>query len=353
MPDYGSIKYSKKLIEYSGKLADNRLSVDNLMSKYVGSEKEAKMRSIFAIFDTLDSLENGKVKQDGYIDYRFIQNADAFFGSGEHWGYVSNNAVESFNSLKQNGVNVADVEQAFNDIFEVLDNIKNPDVIEPNKKETSDVSMLSKEFQDIPQEILEFYGDSVVNIKMVKGYNLPENTYMLQEKNDNGYNYYVFENGQAEQCGFYTEYSVDENESGRRLLTGEKEIQYGDIDINEFKYNSGLIIRCDNENLTHSKIFNKTEFIYKTTDTGDLENPKGNLNSIILNKGLPNQLVLNVEKDDNGDINLKIEDSNSHNINEQSLNNLKEVLNSGLEIGTDFELTYLGDCNINVLKFGE
>lgn len=350
MPEYGSF-LRRKLIEYTPEFLRSPISVDKLMEKYKGTDNEEKMRCIFSNFDLIDNEETTEVR-DGFIHSDFIHFEPDFyenFDDPSHYGYVSQKKIDMFGSFKGKNITVEDVDRALQDLCDELETrrqARNAEIMA--KKNTQ---KLSGNSYDLPNNIVEFYGDAIEEFKpvIINDYELPEGDVLIRIQEHNGFSYHIFHEGSSEdeQVGYFENFEVDENTMDRRCLKSTKLIQpNGNTNLEEFKYNSGLSIKLDWNSNSYSKQFKKTEFFYSNNQSPEPENPQGTLDKVVINSGLPNELVITIN---NGQ--AIVENNNLHNISQANLDELISYINSGAEIGTDFDIEYQGNGHIEIKKF--
>ena len=346
--DYNNYNFDTFGIDYQAhnrELQKFKLNIEDLMAKYKGTEKEAKMKSIFIALDCCDS------KPDGIIN--FYQTGTGFSWTVEN-RFLNNETLNSDNNYinidavrkqTQDDVQIEDFKDALISIMKAYDDYKLQIKKQANKEDKPDDIQHS---DNIPQNVLEKAASTQGTIKQ----NTMDSNieYELNYVNDESTEITEKYNQQGDIIQQIAKYSKPQPaalifDDVIKLVTNYNED--GTI-LNQIEYNTSGGIA----NIRHQED-SIEEYIYGRNSIITTQNNTGLYGVIHTNKGLPNQTDFEILYDENKNVIDIVKKENECIINmpDNVKQNLITWLNKGLILGEDFEIeTNCNQIAIRLLK---
>ena len=332
---------SMSIINTSGKT----INIDDLIKDFIGTEKEKKLRTIFAHLDSFDGT------LDNVITFNHMKNAkgnSSTIGPFEELCMffelekqeITEERVKMLLGENTN-ITVSDIEDAMSTIYNKVKDFansygkKNEKELENDKKNVTKI--VSK--YGIPENIKNEL-DNITDIKNIKILNIDNNKYYKIDYGKDSLTYR--ENGSlySESLNYdYDDECIAQNYGYGDVVETEN-TYYGDNEEmirKDIIYYSGIqqsINTLQNEMIVK---YGKTSLLYNVINNVE------RLNSITINIGLPNQIAINVQTDDNGKVvDVLLSQDAIYSLSDEHKANLIKVLNNKL-FGSDFDIK----ANIN------
>ena len=350
--DYNFSNFAKDYTSFTKVEGGFRIKIDDLLQKYKGSTKESIMTRIFQQLDVCDDW------RDGYISFDRPDNMPENYAFRE-FGYE---VMFRFFKKSGNSSNVSDIEEKI-DVDKIHKGI-GYDVTEDDFKEALGLIMHEYDNEITNKELLN--KEKALNNLKDEYENIPEpvlNRYYLE----GGTTINVLNNNEKEEYeiisnsadGTVKTIITDANGNDKQLILHFNSLQVGD-------YGDGLVTeRCsfnDDGGLTSDieeyscglevkKLYenNSREFSYGKVKLTAIE---GNISSIVVNFGLPNQTTFNVIYGGEKIVDIKnCDEQQVLSISGKTKENFIKFLNKEAILGKDFDLNV--NCNqisLEILK---